>query len=228
MTDKAARKSKRFLRADLNFVSQKPLGEIAEELQRLKHKAVQSQVLAMDDKTALFRLLYTRNGRITAEVAGRLQRWAGDMTHVYCDGRTLRKFTSYISGVIRWVLTAALVAPFIACPLFYFSGQHPILQVLLSTSITAFTVVGVGLGLWLLFSHFFNKIGMQLPGRRPTLQKPEVKDRERLLDVLTEVIRDTHLGQQLPTQDAHQAEPLSEAEIKAIIEQAEMMARLKN
>ena len=166
-------------------------------------------------------------GAPTAEVAGRLQRWAGDMTHVYCDGRAFRKVTSYIPGLMRWALTAALVAPFVACPLFYFSGQHAFFGYLLWGSIIAFVVVGVGFALWLFFSAFLNTIGMKRTSRRRKVPKPEVKDRERLLDVLTEVIRDTHLGQQLPTQDAHQAEPLSEAEIKAIIEQAEMMARLK-
>jgi len=224
MNEKTAAKSKRLVKADLNFISQKPLEIIAQEIQASTPKVITAQVAWTEADTALFQLTYNRDGRTTAAVTGRLQRWAGDMTHIYCDGRTFHKKLSYVSSFVRWLIAAALAAPFFLCSIAILSGS-PFTFVLFGYSLIGFTIVGFIIGMVSLVTHLMQVTRIQRRGsRQGSLSKPEKKDRERLLQFLTEIIRDAdyELAQDIPN-----AEPLSDEEAAAFLEQAELMARLK-
>jgi magnesium-transporting ATPase (P-type) len=200
MNAKPAEKSKRLVNADLNFISQKPLEMIVQELQALQRDTVTTQVEWTETDTALFQLTTTRDGRTTAEVSGRLQRWAGDMTHIYCDGRTFYKKMSYVSSFVRWVVVFACAAPFFTCPLALFSDNE-ILSNLFLYSIMTLAIVSIPLGIVSFVSHlmYITRIQRRTLGQSG-LSKPEKKDHERLLQYLTEIIRDEELEQSLVAQ----------------------------
>jgi membrane protein implicated in regulation of membrane protease activity len=223
MNEKPAAKSKRLVKADLNFISQKPLEIVVQEIQALAPKAITAQVAWTEADTALFQLTYSRDGRTTAAVTGRLQRWAGDMTHIYCDGRTFHKKISYVSGFVRWLVAVALVAPLITCPAAILSGST-VAFLMFGYSLLAFAVVGTIVGLLAFAVHVLQITKLQRrESRQGSLSKPEKKDRERLLQFLTEIIRDEDY---ILAQDAPDAVPLSDEEAAAFLEQAALMARL--
>lgn len=223
MNEKTAEKSKRLIKADLNFISQKPLEIIVQELEALKHKDVTTQIEWAEAGTALFQLTYNRDGRTTAEVSGRLQRWAGDMTHIYCDGRTFHKKMSYVSSFVRWIGIAILVAPLFTCPLAFLSGDE-FAFTLFWYSFVAFSFVGFIVGMMVFIAHLMRVTKIQRRDtRQSALSKPEKKDRERLLQFLTEIIRDEDYA----AQEVSDGETLSDEEAAAFLERAALMARLK-
>ena len=228
MTAKNKAKSNQLANADLNFISNKPLEYIAEEMQNIKAKAVDVQIVHSNDDIALFQMTFQRENRTTAEVVGRLQRWAGNMTHVYCDGRVFRKKMTYVSTLARWALMLALAAPFVLCPLSFFTSgaAHEFLTVLTSLSILVFVLVGTLLGTYMLFKRILLAMNVHQTNARAA-SNPEGKDRERLLHYLTDIIRDDFSAGNQADYDMQDAEPLSDEEINAILRQAEAMARWK-
>lgn len=222
MNEKTAEKSKRLIQADLNFISQKPLDVIVQEIVALKRKDVITQIEWAEGDTALFQLTYNRDGRTTAEVSGRLQRWAGDMTHIYCDGRTFHNKLSYVSSFVRWLVLAILVAPLFTCLLAFLSGSE-LAFILFWYSFLAFSFVGFIVGIMVFVAHLMRVTKVQRHNPKQGLSKPEKKDRERLLQFLTEIIRDEDYA----AQDVSEGETLSDEEAAALLERAALMARLK-
>jgi hypothetical protein len=223
MNEKPAEKSKRLVKADLNFISQKPLEVVVQDIQTLAPKAVTAQVEWSEVDTALFQLTYTRDGRTTAEVSGQLRRWAGDMTHIYCDGRTFHKKISYVRSLLGWIVTIALISPFVMCPMAWFANS-PFINSLLFYSFLAFMFTGIILGIINLVSYVLQATSVQRRAlRQSSLSKPEKKDRERLLQFLTEIIRDEDYA----SQEVSDGEPLSDEEAATFLERAALMARLK-
>ena len=91
MSQKSPSKRKRLAKADLNFVSQQSFEQVLTELDNLRSKHIKPIITKVDADTAIFQLRYQQADITTAEVSGRLKRWAGDMTHIYCDGRFFRQ-----------------------------------------------------------------------------------------------------------------------------------------
>lgn len=91
MSQKFPSKSKHLANADLNFVSQQPFEQVIEQLKNLRSRNIKPSIMQVDEDTAVFQLQFVRGDDTTAEVSGRLKRWAGNMTHIYCDGRVFRE-----------------------------------------------------------------------------------------------------------------------------------------
>lgn len=229
MTEKNKAKSNQLANADLNFVSNKSLEQITDEMEHIKRKDVSVQIVRSDEATALFQMSYTRDDRTTAEVVGRLQRWAGNMTHVYCDGRIFRKKMTYVSMLTRWGIILAFAAPFILCPLSYITSgaAQTFFADLLTLSFLVFVFVGTLFGLYQFFSRVLFVLNAGQRNLDQAVSKPEQKDREQLLHFLTEIIRDEHFNNDQMVLENQAAEPLSEEEVMAILQQAELIARLK-
>ena len=103
MSQKSPAKRKELANADLNFISKQPFEQLVRQLQDLGNHHVKPNIRQVDDDTALFELSYVRGDKTTAEVRGRLKRWAGDMTHIYCDGQIFKK-RDVRSRLWRWVI----------------------------------------------------------------------------------------------------------------------------
>jgi hypothetical protein len=228
MGEKHPAKSKRLVQADLNFIANKPLENIIWQLNHLEYDTVTPYVVRTDENTALFRLVYHRGERVTAEIAGRLQRWAGDMTHVYCDGRTFYKMTSYLRALLRWCIFFALISPLLTCPLVIFASEanQTGLMDLFALSMLLFSIVAIAYGVRTLGTFIYRYITSSRGNSKSGLEKPEKKDRERLLHILTEIIRDEDYAHLQQVADDQTGQPLTEAEAKALIEHAEMLSRI--
>jgi hypothetical protein len=223
---KTPEKSRQLAKADLNFISQKPLEVIVQEIHSRENAHITPQIVWSNSDTALFQLTYSRDKRITAAVTGRLQRWAGDMTHIYCDGRVFRTKTSYISSFLRWARTMIFVAPVVLCALTVITSSRAVENIFWISSVV-FIVAFFVTGMQMAGTHFMQALNIRRINPNESLAKPEQKDRERLLHFLTEIIRDEDLQQQLQAQATQSAEPLSDAEVAAILQQAERMAKIK-
>jgi hypothetical protein len=220
MKEKTPEKSRQLAKADLNFISQKPLETIIQVLQSRQNVHITPEIYCTNSDTAVFRLTYNRDERTTAEVSGRLQRWAGDMTHIYCDGRIFRTKFSYIASFIRWIWLLIGIAP---CVMWFLlmtrgAGSMPTFVYVFLISL----LVGIITSVHILVSYLMRQ---QHHNPQKGLAKPEQKDRERLLHFLTEIVRDDDFQQVLTAQDSQPVEPLSDEEIAMIVEQAERMAK---
>lgn len=229
MSEKNYAKRKQLAQADLNFISQKPMEQIAQEMQDIKRKDVSVQVVQSGENITLFQMTKIRDDRTTAEIAGRLQRWAGNMTHVYCDGRIFHKKTTYVSMIGRWALGIVLVAPFVLCPLTYLATPQAqeFLTTILAFSVIAFILVGLVFGFQQIIDRFIYGLQFQHKNPKRNLSKPEKKDREQLLHYLTQIIRDNTFAPYQNTVTSEDVTPLSDEEIAKLIQQAELMARWK-
>ena len=222
MPTKAKKTSAQF--ADLNVVSAHPLEQIRAGIAALPDDHIDTTIIPVDDDTLLFRIDYTRDGRHTASLNGRLRRWAGDMTHVYCDGRAFVP-TDYWAW-LRGVIIAIFLAPFAIAFLFFISGSTQMwLRVAWNVSLLLWVPLilfgGLGLLVWIVFRQLMN---IESHFDRAARISPERKDRERLLDALTHLVAD-HSAR---TDDIQQpdAKPLSEEEAQQLIEDAERRLRM--
>ncbi len=180
------------LQADLNFISQHDLDAIAARLQNPSSKQIIGQVMPIDANATRFSLRYRRHGRDTAAVRGILQRWAGEMTHIYCEGRAFQR-RHYLRGGFRLLYRAILLLPLLlilqlALVLFWGSAVPAFLFLSLVATLAALVFAGMVFGL-----RECIRLLTAAPEQDPLLDfkpQPEAKDRELLLDYLAEVIRD--------------------------------------
>ena len=201
------KKHKNLVYADLNFVSQHSLETIATHIEQLQHDKLTTQLAWMDDDKALFQVELMRANRATAQVTGRLQRWAGDMTHIYCDGRVFSKISKRLG---QWIRRAAVFI--FALPL---TGMSFWCSASMITNFTEFQ--GGALIMWIIilllnwrFTFYLESIGF---GSDTTPDYQEAKDREILLNLLTQIIRDDHSTAHLREGTSAYERPLTEEEL---------------
>lgn len=222
MNEKPPAKRKDLAKADLNFISKQPFEQVIRQLQDLGNEHIKPDIRQVDDDTAIFQLSYVRSDKRTAEVTGRLKRWAGDMTHIYCDGRIFKK-RNIKSQLWRWVIDIpGLIALWFIILLFVTSGKN--LSVSLSDLLLyTFTLSLIIFGLFHFARSMLKMISQSimpetLQFRDQFISKPEAKDRERLFHAITSIIRDD-----TPEHILHDKSPdmkaLSEEEEAALIEQ---------
>ena len=223
---KSQAKAAQLRRADLNFISNYPLEHIAEELSKRTDKQTGIDVLPLDDDTMLFRMERYNKGKLTATVNGRMKRWAGDMTHIYCDGRSFAR-RDWVRIILVYGTITVLFAPIVLYTVAALLGFPNILLffVLWSLIIMIFSLMlgGPALLAWMLIRSFMKAdTSMFL---RPAKSKPEAKDRERLLHILTSVIADSHLPQATNNLAEKDLVPLSDEELQQLVTKAKLTPR---
>lgn len=217
---KSQGKTSRLKRADLNFISNYPLENIVAQLQHSADKNTDIQIVPIDDDVTLFRMERRNQGTITATVNGRMRRWAGNMTHIYCDGRSFDK-RNWLRFALRYGTAALVGTPLILIGLGLLIGYPDWLNFLLVWStvllLIASMIVGLGYLPYVLVRNFMNVDTATAQYRAES--KPAAKDQERLLHLLTDVIAD-NLPQSAPRLAQEDAIPLSDDEIRKLIENA--------
>jgi len=193
MPEKSSRKQRRLIQADLNFIAEHNLEMIAARLQNPVHKRITGLVNHVDEDTANFVLYYQRNGRETALVKGILQRWAGDMTHIYCEGRAFRR-QQYGYEFVRLLYRSMMVLPLLLVGEFlllvFFGAWLPagFLGWMMVLTVALLVLTGLIIG-----GRELLRFMVSAPDDDPLFEfspQPEAKDRERLLDYLADVIHD--------------------------------------
>jgi len=194
-------KKKSGVYADLNFVSPHSLESIVDELQRLDYENVHAQVLPTDNDTYVFQLAYQEAEHTTAYVNGRLRRWADAMTHIHCDGTAK-------SGLLPNRITSddVLLAGIVICGVIVIAF---LIALLAPQLLAEFMFVVFILGLFLAVSMISKSEEYTAP--KKTILKPEIKHRDHLLDIITDIIADDNTPPRLS--QAAKEKPLNDEEI---------------
>ena len=223
---KSQAKASQLRRADLNFISNYPLEQIASELQQHEDKQTGIEVVPFDDDTMLFRMERYNKGKLTASVNGRMKRWAGDMTHIYCDGRSFAR-RDWARILLVYGTMTILVAPIVLHTLATLFGYPDILGFLFlwSLLILIFGLLfgGPALLAWMLIRSFMKADTNMF--FQPAKSQPEAKDRERLLHILTSVIADGNLPQATHHLGEKDLAPLSDEELQQLVTKAKLIPR---
>lgn len=213
--EKSSQKQKQAIHAELNFVAQHPIERIAADIEALASRTRQTDMLWLDADTALFSLSMHKEGRTTAVLYGRLQRWAGTMTHVYCDGKakTALGIGARLAILYRMMLYSLPVFTLVFLfTLLIDSPAYLLLWMVLFTLVIAILrSVTWALMYWLQLGH----------ERRSSTIAPEARDRERLMDLLVDIIRDKEPHPRL-SEDTPDAVPLTEEELASLLQHASL------
>jgi hypothetical protein len=221
-SEKSPAKSKQLANADLNFISKQPFEQVIEQLQDLGNRHVKPNIRQVDHDTAIFQLSFVRGDKTTAEVTGRLKRWAGDMTHIYCDGRIFKK-SNVRSQLWSWAIDLPGLIGLWLFSLLLISSKN------LSVSLTDLLLYTFTLSLIIFGLFHFARIILKIVIQSITLEtsqfrdqfisNPEAKDRERLFHAITSIIRDDDIYEQQLRDESSEMKALSEEEEAALIEQ---------
>lgn len=251
MSEKNKAKGKQVTQADLNYITNKSHDKVIAEMESIKRFDFSVEVVRLDEDKALFQMTYTRDKHITAEVVGRLQSWAGDMTHVSGYRRFFRKKSDYIATVFRLMFAALFISPFIIWLLsLVTTGRvHDFISSLMSWSFAvsfllalnylnvmftlkkqpnnldseSYTPSNLGKVRYDLYLRNLMTISKQSDDLNSVATRPH-QDHERLTKYLAEIIRDEHFDPDQSSLENQDINPLTNEEL-AVLQQHEKVKR---
>jgi hypothetical protein len=236
MSQKSPAKSKGLAKAELNFVSQQSFEQVIEQLHNLSSRHIKPYIAQIDEDTALFQLRYVHDDNTTAEVSGRMKRWAGNMTHIYCGGRVFRKHNLGIRLRRRRTDILVFIALWVYILTSFLSGgsSSPTVSTFFFGGLIAFIIALICYGVFN-FMRMLAKIvaeaitAQTIQFRNYFKSKPEAKDRERLFHAITTIIRDNELAENaMSLEAAIETKPLTEAEEAHLVAQITLEASKQN
>ena len=220
LKNKSRAKQSALRNADLNFISTYSLETICDALLEKSDQQTEIKVVTIDEDTALFSMTGYLDGRTSAFVQGRLRRWAGDMTHIYCDARSFEQ-RNWAFILFRNALGLFFAAPIIFAILSILIGTPTWLGLLLGWSLVLAIFTFMSGGIFAIF-YLLIRFLMVSPTSEQAVSKPAAKERERLLHILTSIITDYQAMPETANLKQADINPLSDDEIRVLIEQASL------
>ena len=190
-------KKHRLQRAEINFVSSLDIAQVASEIDNLADKHIKVETDNPDADRVQFRMIYHRDGKATAVVAGVLRRWAGDMTHVICDGDVSKPKQNVIQRFmglsLMWRIFLLLMVPLM---LMYVTNALALLEVTRVLLIWLLIMVPATLfmlsGLSFMYLIYPNAPLFQRRKKKASF----IKDRDKLLQRIIDVLAPHHESNQ--------------------------------